>query len=324
VFDATFDNFEGVVTTEFDNESLGDYWSDENGCCHRQRRERCTNRSYHIESVSVSAWYKYVTRPLMSYHHLIDLVIFAIIFCMPLSEVEELTNLLITRGYVPFLWTQLRQAEFREHMELLVMCLLDLLGTGAVFRACQPLCSISTAEVRKFYYLFLDAIVDMREEQVFMPRNLTALTHVEGFYNAIGLPGCCGSVDVVHVKWSNCPAGDFNCTMGKESFPFLGFQCITDFNRRILSIYAHFGSRNDMDIVKTDKNVNAMRNNQLFRDARWAYYGHKGHVRSNYGMYLICDNGYFHWLMTICPFKRTDIGSPKEYFSCILREYGRT
>jgi hypothetical protein len=118
--------------------------------------------------------------------------------------------------------------------------------------------------------LFLDAIVDMREEQLFMPRNLTALRNVEGFYDAVGLPGCCGSVDVVHVKWSNCPAGDFNRAKGKgkESYPSLGFHCITDFNRRILSVYGpHFGSRNDMDIVKTDENVNAMRSNRLFRDA---------------------------------------------------------
>jgi hypothetical protein len=134
---------------------------------------------------------------------------------------------------------------------------------AVVFRACQPLCSISTSEVCKFYYLFLDAIIDMCEEQIYMPRTLTELTHVEGFYNAVGLPRCCGSVGVVHIRWSNCPAGDFNCAKGKGSFPSLGFQCITDFNRRILSIYGlHFGSRNEMDIVKTDENVHAMRNEE--------------------------------------------------------------
>ena len=149
-----------------------------------------------------------------------------------------------------------------------------------------------------------------------MPRNLTALTNVESFYNAVGLPGCCGSVDVAHVKWSNYPAGDFNRAKGKESFPSLGFQCITDFNRRILSIYGpHFWSRNDMDIVKTDENVNAMRSSRLFRDARWASYGHNGHVRSNRGMYLICDNGYLRWSTTIRPFKRAETGTPEEYFS---------
>jgi len=95
-----------------------------------------------------------------------------------------------------------------------------------------------------------------------MAKNLTVLTHEDGFYNAVGLPGCCGSVDVVHVKWLNCPAGDFNRANGKEPFPSLGFQCITDFNCRILSNYGpHFGSRNDMYIVKTEENVNAMRYN---------------------------------------------------------------
>jgi hypothetical protein len=142
----------------------------------------------------VPHWYRYFIRPGIKrdlahelsssdrYGH------FCHYFRMPLSKVEELTNLLITRGYVPFPRTKSRQAEFREHTELLVMCSLYLLGTGAVFRACQPLCSISTSEVRKIFYLFLDAIVDMREEQIFMPRNLTALTNVGSFYNAVGLP----------------------------------------------------------------------------------------------------------------------------------------
>jgi hypothetical protein len=136
-------------------------------------------------------------------------------FCMPLWKVEELADLLIRRGYVPLPRTRFRQAEFRERTELLVMSLLYLLATGAAFRSCQPLCSISTSEVCKFYYLFLDAIVEMRDNQIYMPRNHSKLTKVEACYNAVGLPGCCGSVDVVHVKWSNCPAGDFNRAKGE-------------------------------------------------------------------------------------------------------------
>ncbi|MFN9965171.1 MAG: hypothetical protein ACK52F_00165, partial [bacterium] len=44
------------------------------------------------------------------------------------------------------------------------------------------------------------------------------------------------SMDVVHVKWSACPTGDLNRAMGKEGHPTIAFQCITDFNRRILGI----------------------------------------------------------------------------------------
>jgi hypothetical protein len=37
------------------------------------------------------------------------------------------------------------------------------------------------------------------------------------------LPGCGGSVNVVHVKWSNCLAGDVNRCTGKEGYPSLVF-----------------------------------------------------------------------------------------------------
>jgi hypothetical protein len=195
------------------------------------------------------------------------------------------------------------------------MSSLYLLGMGAAFRACQPLCSISTSEVRKFYALFLDAIVDMRDDQIYMPRNHSELTKVEACYNAAGLPGCSGSVDVVHVKWSNCPAGDFNRAKGKETFPSLGFQCITDYNCRILSVYGpHFGSRNDMDIVKTDVHVHARKKNRLHRETWWSYYSHDGHVRTNRVSYLICDNGYLRWPTTVCPFTWVRCASAEGYF----------
>ncbi len=70
-----------------------------------------------------------------------------------------------------------------------------------------------------------------------------------------------------------------------------------------MSIYGlHFGSRNDMDIIKMDKYVEAIRKGPLFRDACWAYYNKNAQVRTNKGAYLICDNGYLHWSMTICLF----------------------
>jgi hypothetical protein len=70
------------------------------------------------------------------------------------------------------------------------------------------------------------------------------------------LPGACGSVDVVHIKWGCCPTGDINRAKGKEGYPTFAYQCITNFNQRIIGIYGPaFGSRNDKDIVKTDPNV---------------------------------------------------------------------
>jgi hypothetical protein len=316
-FDVDFRKFRGSVSVTFDDTSvpLGG-WFDGGEQPRRNRHVQRPNCHYRIEIMHELAWYRYFTRPGMMRELTHELSAsdrysrFCHFFCMPLWKVEELTSLLIERAYVLFPRSRSRQVEFCERTELLVMSSLYLLGTGSGFRSCQSLCSISTSEVRKFFFLFMDAIVDMRNEQIVMPSNLTELRRVEGTYNAVGLPGCCGSIDVVHVRWANCPAGDFNRTKGKESYPSLGFDCITDFNRRIISIYGpHFGSRNDMDIVKMDKSVEAIRKLPLFHDARWAYYDKNVQVRTNKGAYLICDNGYLRWPTTMCPFMRVDNAS---------------
>jgi hypothetical protein len=97
--------------------------------------------------------------------------------------------------------------------------------------------------VCKFFFDFLDAIVDMKDEYIFLPANVAALTRVMKCYESVGLPGACGSMNVVHVKWSKCPAGNYNRAKGKEGYPTMAFQCITDYNRRILAIYGpQFGT----------------------------------------------------------------------------------
>ncbi len=124
------------------------------------------------------------------------------------------------------------------------------------------------------------------------------------------------------MKWSNCPSGDYNRAKGKETFPSLGFECITNFNRRISSVYGpHFSSCNDMDTVKTNSYVRSMTKSRLHRDARWSYYGDQGHVRTNRGSYLICDNGYLRWPTTICRFTRVDCSSPEGFSRPSWREF---
>ena len=51
------------------------------------------------------------------------------------------------------------------------------------------------------------------------------------------MPGCCGSMNVVHVKWSSCPTGDHNQAKGKAGHPTLAFECITDYNCRVIGIF---------------------------------------------------------------------------------------
>jgi hypothetical protein len=88
-----------------------------------------------------------------------------------------------------------------------------------------------------------------------------------------------GSVDAVHVKWSNCPGEDFNWLKGKESYPSLAFECITDFDCCILGVFGpQFGSQNDKHIVKLNPTVQSL-SEGLFLEVEWQYYNKDGTVK---------------------------------------------
>ena len=179
---------------------------------------------------------------------------------MPLSKVAELAEEFILRGYLHMPRSFSRRTEYCERAELLVMAALHIVAKGATFRNCHMLTHISTSEMRKFFFDFLDALVDMKDEYIYLPVKVAALTRVMKCYESVGLPGVCGSMDVVHVKWSNCPAGDYNRVKGKEEYPSIAFQCITNYNHCILAIYGpQFGTRNDKEILKLDPNVKKIR-----------------------------------------------------------------
>jgi hypothetical protein len=153
--------------------------------------------------------------------------------------------------------------------------------------------------VSLLFEIFLNAMMDMRDEFISMPKNATELLPIARNYENVGLPGCCGSMDNVHVRWSQCPAGDLNRAKGKETFPSLAFECVTDFNRRIMGVYGpQFGSRNDKEIVKSDPAVLEVTAGWLSKTF-WRYYSTCGRIRSSVGMYLICDNGYLRWPTSI-------------------------
>jgi hypothetical protein len=96
-------------------------------------------------------------------------------FRMPLTKVEELLDIFIRHGYMHMPTSLSQRGEIRERAVLLVMSALHILGKGASFRCCRTLTHISISEVRKFFFEFLDAIVDMKDEFIFLPDNVASL-----------------------------------------------------------------------------------------------------------------------------------------------------
>jgi hypothetical protein len=195
----------------------------------RHRKKRRPNHQYRKKSsVKKSCWYLEFLRPGMTRDLTHELLAsdkfgeFCNWFRMPLSKVEELTDIFINRGYLKPARSLLRRSEFRERSELFNTALYRL-GTGVSFRTCQALCNISTSEVFLFFDTFLHTMHEMWEEYISMPRNITQLLRITIFYKEAGLPGCCGSMDVVHVNWSSCPTGNHSRAKGKGGYPSLAF-----------------------------------------------------------------------------------------------------
>jgi hypothetical protein len=67
-------------------------------------------------------------------------------------------------------------------------------------------------------------MASISDEFVHMPQTPEDLSLTMKQYEEVGLPGAIGSIDVVHVKWLNCPGGNFNWSKGKESYPSLAFE----------------------------------------------------------------------------------------------------
>jgi len=233
-------------------------------------------------------------------------------FRMPLYKVEALSQRFLDEQWIKLSKHCRTESKLRIKIDLLVMGALAILGgTVHSFRQLPTVTNICASEHNKFFLLFISKLYAIRDEYIYMPRSSDELKKVMRRYEEVGLPGAMGSVDVVHVKWSKCPAGDYNRAKGKESYPSLAFECISDFDRRICNVFGpQFGARNDKHIVKMDDGVAAVKD--VYNSVHWSYLDENGDVKEQTGAYLICDNGYLQWPTTICPYMRSETNTAME------------
>lgn len=234
-------------------------------------------------------------------------------FRMPLYKVEQLSSRIVSEKIISLSHHCRSEEQLKLKAELLVLGSLAILGgVYTSFQQVPVLTNICCTEHSKFFLKFVYFLWSVRDEYIYLPRDEEQLRRVMKRYEEMGLPGAMGSVDVVHVKWSKCPAGDYNRAKGKESYPSLGFECISDFDRRICSVYGpQFGSRNDKHIVKNDPGVRAVCDD-WYSTVSWNYFDEDGNINTEQGAYLICDNGYLQWPTLICPFMRSETNGPFE------------
>ena len=131
------------------------------------------------------------------------------------------------------------------------------------------------------------------------------LTSMMAIYEKMGLPGCIGSTDCVHIKWDRCPVGLTNVCKGKEGYPSLVYSCTVDHHRRILGVTrSNYGTRNDKTIVRLDNYITDVRNGIVHGDTEYDIFIEGRQVKTK-GVYYLCDGGYHKWTCMIPPIKHT-------------------
>ncbi len=290
-------------------------------CGTKQRKPRRPNAyPYKFFDVYEANWYKQFLRPEVR-ERTYDLSKrdrrneFRCLFRVPLQKIDEYVDMFLDRGWITTSKHCRCPERLRVKAQLLIMGALNVLGHHTPFVALRSNTEICTSEHRVFFHHFLNMMYRNKDEYVYYPRNLDELERVMKRYSEVHLPGCGGSIDVVHLKWSACPAGDLNRCKGKEGYPTVGFEVITGFDRQILGISSiQFGTRNDQHIVKIDENVQRIRDG-WYKTVKWQYFDEEGNVKHGTGVYLICDGGYLRWPILICPYRGSSVASREGYFS---------
>jgi len=186
---------------------------------------------------------------------------------MPLFKVTDIVSRFLAEGWIDLSHHCRSIDRLQIKADLLVLGALAMLeGTLQSLRQLKPLTHICTSDHSNFFLTFVERIASISHEYVYMPHTLEELEPIMKRYEEEGLLGVVGSVDVVHVKRAVCPAGDFNRSKGKDSYPSLAFECITDHDRCILGVFGpQFGSNNDKHIVKIDDNIRLLNEDWLSR-----------------------------------------------------------
>ena len=214
-------------STATDDVFKEDPFLDENGeASDKRKRKAHARRSYHymIGNYEESTFFqKYLSNELISVpgsgekisvrqhtmqQSLKNLSSFRSWFRLPLYKVEEIADRFITNGWICQSHHCRTPGKLKIKTELLVMGSLALLA-GTIQNFCQlPIVTnICATDHSKFFLLFVDCIESISSEYIYLPEDEADVESTLNRYEEVGLPGAIGSIDVVHVRWSKCPAG---------------------------------------------------------------------------------------------------------------------
>lgn len=200
-------------------------------------------------------------------------------------------------------------------LDLLLLTSLRYLGRGWTFDDLEEVTAISEEVIRVFYHRFIEwGSTKLFEQYVKSPETVEEATEVaEKEYRTAGFPGCVGSMDGTHVEHSRI---SFKHRQAHLSFklPFTArtYNLCCSHRRKIFcTTHGHPARWNDKSLVRFDQLAVGLHEgtHPLCNLKFWLYeYNEAGNVVKEWyrGGWLLTDNGYLNWGVTIPPLKEAE------------------
>ena len=201
----------------------------------------------------------------------------------------------------------------RTPMELLVLGALRYLGRGWTFDDLEESTAVSRDVHRCFFHSFIDfGSTVLYEKYVNAPQTFDeAKRHMAEFTEA-GLAGSVGSSDCTNIVSEKIEYNLRNNHLGpKSSHTARTFSLTANHRKRILHSTKGGPARwNDQMMVRFDQFVSGIWDGTRLQDVEFELFEKDEHgnvVSVQYqGGYVIVDNGYLRWSVTVPPFKVTN------------------
>lgn len=199
----------------------------------------------------------------------------------------------------------------RIPLEIKLLICFRLLARGNVVDDIAELSDVKNTAIHVMFKTFvLNFSRVFKDSWIYMPIG-DDLKRVMEVYSRLGFPGCVGSADCTHVKWTRCPFTLNGSCTGKEGFSTLAFHVIVSHDRMIRSVSpAMFGAHNDINICHLDP-IMYNDDNGFLNSSRRRFVRYKNmvfdvidenlQVTRIVGAYLITDGGYENLSIYINP-----------------------
>lgn len=173
-----------------------------------------------------------------------------------------------------------------------VLGTLKVLASGCCFQDVATCTLMSRTTAENSFHNFCEKFSEgLWDKWVKLPTG-DDLLKVEEAYRKCGYPGAVGSLDCTHFAWT-CPFSEKNIHKGKEGHTTVVVEAMCDHSGRIIAATKSYpGAENDKTVVKRDKSVWRIRDEEPWKSLKFKLYTSNDTETEHEGAWLIVDGGY--------------------------------